>query len=198
MRRGEKFLKRPLSPDRVPTGSHKEQSSADSQKSKERKLAKRSTIQKGRFEHLRFQHGQGCVQTALLQAVRVLALALSSSTTGARRPTRAETCATEVAIYQDQDAAMSEWFAPWLQRAVLTQIILLILLACCYCCCRATCRWCCGRTQPRTQSVGTQTADVRLPASVTVMTQSQVKYTWWHQTPRFTPLADREHGAWRS
>ena len=96
------------------------------------------TKRRGRFEHLRFQngirvyepegagqdedhqvqavraHGQGCVQTALLQAVRVLALALSSSTTGATRPT--ETCITnQVAIYQDP--AMKEWAAPWFQRA---------------------------------------------------------------------------------
>ena len=29
-----------------------------------------------------------------------------------------------------------------------------------------------------------------------VITQSQVNYTRWRQSPRFQPLGDREHGAW--
>ncbi len=32
----------------------------------------------------------------------------------------------------------------------------------------------------------------------TVQVQSQVKYTLWTVTPRFQPLAHREHGTWTS
>ena len=31
----------------------------------------------------------------------------------------------------------------------------------------------------------------------TMQTQSQVKFTWWHAQARFTPLGEREHGAWK-
>ena len=34
------------------------------------------------------------------------------------------------------------------------------------------------------------------PATRTVATQSQTKYTWWHVTPRFVPLLERDEGAW--
>jgi hypothetical protein len=30
----------------------------------------------------------------------------------------------------------------------------------------------------------------------TMATQSQTKYTWWHESSRFVLLGDRDHGAW--
>ena len=30
----------------------------------------------------------------------------------------------------------------------------------------------------------------------TIQTQSQTKFTWWCETQRFTPLGDRDQGAW--
>ena len=94
--------------------------------------------------------------------------------------------------------------------------VLILALICCACPC-ARPGWCRGVKRPSEGE--TEESSVRelhhVPAASTcspavrarrprssvtdkrsVHTQSQVKYTWWYASPRFQPLADREHGAW--
>ena len=72
---------------------------------------------------------------------------------------------------------------------IILQLLLLFVWAVACCCCR-------GRAASPVASEKAPEKKKEAVETRTVLTQSQVTYTWHRVQPRFLPLGDRGHGAW--